>query len=156
MSLKRNILANHMGQAYVVVIGLVMLPVCVRYMRAEAYGLVGFFAMLQVWFHLLDMGLTPTVSRELSRFKAGILNRTQAVAMVRSTEWLFGVLGVVGVSRRGLAPFYPIPSLFAGECYFPNGTSVDEEKTDRVCELTTLIHSHLPEVEKQLKQHRKT
>jgi O-antigen/teichoic acid export membrane protein len=96
MSLKRNVLANYIGQAYVVVIGIVMLPVYVRYMGAEAYGLVGFFAMLQVWFQLLDMGLTPTMSRELSRFRAGILSRTQVVAMVRSTEWLFGGLGVVG------------------------------------------------------------
>jgi hypothetical protein len=38
----------------------------------------------------------------------------------------------------------------------PSGMSVDEEKTDRVCELTALIHSHLPEVEEQLKQHHKT
>jgi O-antigen/teichoic acid export membrane protein len=96
MSLKRNVLANYIGQAYAVVIGIVMLPVYVRYMGAEAYGLVGFFTMLQVWFQLLDLGLTPTMSRELSRFRAGILSGTQAAAMVRSTEWFFGLLGVVG------------------------------------------------------------
>ena len=33
-----------------------MVPLYVRYMGVEAYGLVGFYAMLQGWFMLLDMG----------------------------------------------------------------------------------------------------
>ena len=31
-------------------------PLYIKYMGAEAYGLVGFFTMLQAWFGLLDMG----------------------------------------------------------------------------------------------------
>jgi hypothetical protein len=42
MSLKRNELANYIGQTYGGVIGIVMLPVYVRYMGAEAYGLMAF------------------------------------------------------------------------------------------------------------------
>ncbi|MGH9879537.1 MAG: oligosaccharide flippase family protein, partial [Nitrososphaerales archaeon] len=68
MSLKRNIIANYASQIYVTLIGIVMVPLYVRYMGAEAYGLVGFFAMLQAWFQLLDMGLTPTMARETARF----------------------------------------------------------------------------------------
>ena len=33
-----------------------------RFLGVEAYGLVGFFVMLQGWFLLLDMGLSPTMS----------------------------------------------------------------------------------------------
>ena len=57
MSLKRNILANYVGQLYVTLIGILLVPMYVKYMGAEAYGLVGFYAMLQAWFMLLDMGL---------------------------------------------------------------------------------------------------
>jgi O-antigen/teichoic acid export membrane protein len=103
MSLKRNILANYLGQAYAGVIGIIMLPVYLRHMGAEAYGLVGFFTMLQAWFQLLDLGLTPTLSRELSRYRAGIMDETQTATLVRVTEWFFGGLGVVGALAVGLA-----------------------------------------------------
>ena len=68
MSLKKNILANYISQIYVAVIGIVFLPLYIKYMGAEAYGLVGFFTMLQAWFMLLDLGLTPTISRETARY----------------------------------------------------------------------------------------
>jgi O-antigen/teichoic acid export membrane protein len=103
MSLRRNILANYIGQAFAALIGLVMVPVYVRYMGAEAYGLVGFFTMLQAWFQLLDLGLTPTLSRELSRFQAGVLEGRKAAAMVRTLEWSFGGLGILGALAVCLA-----------------------------------------------------
>jgi O-antigen/teichoic acid export membrane protein len=53
MSLKRNILANYASQTYVTLIGILMLPVYLRYMGAEACGLVGFFTMLNALFQLL-------------------------------------------------------------------------------------------------------
>ncbi len=71
MGLKRNILANYASQIYVMVVGIVMVPLYIEYMGAEAYGLVGFFAMLQTWFQLLDIGLTPTMAREMARFQGG-------------------------------------------------------------------------------------
>ena len=93
MSLKRNLVWNYLGQAYAAGVGLVMLPVYVRYLGAESYGLVGFFAMLQAWGQVLDMGLTPTLSRELSRARAGVVDHDAVATMVRATEWFFAVLG---------------------------------------------------------------
>ena len=39
--------------------GLVFVPVYIKYLGIESYGLIGFFASLQAWFALLDMGMTP-------------------------------------------------------------------------------------------------
>ena len=103
MSLKRNVAANYIGQIYLAVIGLVMVPVYVSYLGAEAYGLVGFFTMLQAWFLLLDLGLTPTLARELARFRAGALDRIQVAKMVRALEYFFGGLGAVCALSVGLA-----------------------------------------------------
>jgi hypothetical protein len=61
---KRNIFGSYVSQIYMTVINIVMVPLYVRYMGTEAYGLVGFFAMLQAWFQLLDIGLTPTLAPE--------------------------------------------------------------------------------------------
>ena len=68
-----------------------------RYMGAEAFGLVGFFAMLQAWLQLLDMGLTPTLSRQMARFKADALSALRLNQLLRTLEWFFGVLGTLTV-----------------------------------------------------------
>jgi len=98
VSLKQNILSGYFTQVYTAVIGIVMVPVYMRYLGVEAYGLVGFFAMLQAWLQLMDMGLAPTLSRELSRFRAGALSAKEACHLVRSLEWLFGILAAVCIA----------------------------------------------------------
>lgn len=96
MSLKRNIIASYGSQAYVTIIGIVMVPLYIRYMGTEAYGLVGFYGMLQAWFQLLDVGLTPTISRETARFNAGALDALTFRRLFRSLEGVFFCAGAVG------------------------------------------------------------
>jgi O-antigen/teichoic acid export membrane protein len=95
-SLSRNILANYLSQAYVMVIGIVMVPLYIKYMGAEAYGLVGFFSMLQAWFNLLDMGLTPTIARETARFRGGATDALSYRRFVRALEGVFIGVAVAG------------------------------------------------------------
>ena len=66
--LKRNLVANYAGQAWSAVMGLAFIPVYIHYLGVEAYGLIGLFAVLQAWLALLDMGLTPTLAREMGRY----------------------------------------------------------------------------------------
>lgn len=96
MSLKKNILANYVSQIYVTLIGIVMVPLYIKYMGAEAYGLVGFFAMLQAWFALLDVGLTPTVGREAARFQGGATDALSFRRLMRALEGVFLVVALVG------------------------------------------------------------
>jgi O-antigen/teichoic acid export membrane protein len=105
LSLKKNIAANYVSQIYVTLIGIVMLPVYIKYMGAEAYGLVGFFSMLQAWFSLLDLGLTPTIGRATARFKAGALSALDFRRLFRALHILFlciALFGFVGLYK--LAP----------------------------------------------------
>ncbi len=96
MSFKRNILANYVSQIYVTLIGIIMLPLYIRYMGAEAYGLVGFFAMLQAWFQLLDMGLTPTMARETARFNGDATDGLSLRRLLRAMEGIFIGVAVLG------------------------------------------------------------
>ncbi|WP_068831293.1 oligosaccharide flippase family protein [Polaromonas jejuensis] len=96
MSLKKNIFANYVSQIYVTLVGVVMLPLYVKYMGAEAYGLVGFFAMLQVWFQLLDMGLTPTMARETARFNGGACSALELRRLLRTLEGIFLGVALLG------------------------------------------------------------
>ena len=96
MSLRRNILASYVSQGYVTLISIVTMPFYLRYLGAEAYGLVGFFAMLQAWFMLLDMGLSPTLARETARFKGNALDADDYRSFVRALEALFLVVALIG------------------------------------------------------------
>jgi O-antigen/teichoic acid export membrane protein len=96
LSLRRNILASYAGQIYVTIIGIVMVPLYLKYMGAEAYGLVGFFSMLQAWFNLLDMGLTPTMARETARYRGGALDALFFRRLVRALEGIFLAIALLG------------------------------------------------------------
>lgn len=106
MSLKKNILANYASQFYVTLIGIVMVPLYIKYMGAEAYGLVGFFAMLQAWFMLLDMGLTPTMARQTARFRGGATDALSYRRLVRALEGVFLIVALVGGTAMFAASRY--------------------------------------------------
>lgn len=103
MSLKRNILANYVSQIYVTLIAIGMVPLYIKYMGVEAYGLVGFFAMLQAWFQLLDMGLTPTMARQTARFNGGATDALGLRRLLRALEGVFVAIALLGGLAMALA-----------------------------------------------------
>ncbi|MBI3358176.1 MAG: polysaccharide biosynthesis protein, partial [Nitrospirae bacterium] len=71
MALKKNILANYFGQGWTILMKLAFIPLYIHYLGMEAYGLIGVFTVMQTGFLLLDMGMIPTLNREMARFTAG-------------------------------------------------------------------------------------
>jgi O-antigen/teichoic acid export membrane protein len=65
--LKHNILANFAGKAWTALMALIFVPLYIKFMGVESYGLIGVFTSLQAIFSLLDMGLSTTLNRELAR-----------------------------------------------------------------------------------------
>lgn len=96
MSLKKNVLASYASQIYVTLVGILILPLYLKYMGAEVYGLVGFFTMLQAWFNLLDMGLTPTVARETARYRGGATDALSYRRLLRALQIIFFTVALVG------------------------------------------------------------
>ena len=92
-SFRVSVLASYTSQIYIALVGIAMMPVYVRLMGAEAYGLVGVFTMLQGWFQLLDFGLSPTLARECARFKGGAIDGLTLRRLVRALEIVFILLG---------------------------------------------------------------
>ncbi|WP_404535832.1 lipid II flippase MurJ [Dyella agri] len=76
--------------------GVVLVPLYLKYMGAEAYGLVGFYAMLQRWFNVLDMGLTPTMAHQTARFHGGGLSALDYRRLVRTLEGIFFAVALFG------------------------------------------------------------
>jgi O-antigen/teichoic acid export membrane protein len=96
MSLKKNIVASYASQIYVTLVGILILPMYLKYMGAEVYGLVGFFTMLQAWFNLLDMGFTPTVARETARFRGGATDAVTYRHLLRALQLVFLLVAMLG------------------------------------------------------------
>jgi O-antigen/teichoic acid export membrane protein len=98
VSLKNNLIANYLGQGWTALIGLAFVPLYIKYLGIEAYGLIGIFALLQAWLTLLDMGMTPTLNREMARFTAGAHSPQSIRDLLRSLEIVcFGVAALIGV-----------------------------------------------------------
>jgi len=66
--------------------GLVFIPIYIRYLGVEAYGLIGVFATLQAGLVLLDMGMSPALSREMARYTGGAHNEQSIWDLLRSIE----------------------------------------------------------------------
>lgn len=62
MSLSRNLLAGLANSIWTALIGLAVVPLYLKYLGIEAYGLIGFFVTTQALLQLLDMGLAPASS----------------------------------------------------------------------------------------------
>jgi len=95
-SLKNNILSSYISQIYIIFISIFILPFYIKYMGAEAYGLVGFFAMLQAVFALLDFGLRPTISRQTAQYNGGSLTKLDFRRLFRSLNIIFILIAVLG------------------------------------------------------------
>jgi len=67
----RNFLAGLSSSAWSALVTLICVPFYLRFLGLEAYGLVGFFVLLQSLLQLLDLGIAPTVNREVARATAG-------------------------------------------------------------------------------------
>ena len=67
---KLNIIANFLGQGWIYLLQLGLVPIFLAALGAEAYGLVGLFGMLYTAAMLFDLGIGQTVSREAARWSS--------------------------------------------------------------------------------------
>jgi O-antigen/teichoic acid export membrane protein len=96
--LKRNLIANYLGQGWNALMSFAFVPLYIKYLGMEAYGLIGFFTLLQAWLSLLDMGMSPTLSREMARFTAGGHTNNTIRNLLRSVEVIALIVAVVIVT----------------------------------------------------------
>lgn len=95
MSLRRNIVANYMGAGWNALMNVAFVSVYIHYLGAEAYGLVGVFAVLQGLLSLLDLGMAPTISREMARLSVTKGDAFGARALLQSVEVVACLMAVL-------------------------------------------------------------
>jgi O-antigen/teichoic acid export membrane protein len=95
----RDVVANLLGQGWAALWNFGLAPVYARLLGIEAYGLVGMFLAVQGVLAVLDLGLTPAMTREMARKSPDPENTAEVRSLARTFEllsWCIG--GCVGVA----------------------------------------------------------
>lgn len=66
--------------------GLAFVPFYITYLGPEAFGIVGFVALVQAFMGILDLGMTPTLTREAARYEAKASDPVHFRDLLRSIE----------------------------------------------------------------------
>ena len=90
----RNAASSIVERVISTVLTLIIVPLQIRLLGMEAYGLLGFVASLQVLFNILDFGLGPTIVREVAADTAN--TRAHSRALVQTFSALYWSLAVLG------------------------------------------------------------
>lgn len=115
-TLKKNIGASFAGSIWQAVMGLVFIPLYIKFMGIESYGLIGIFATLQVIFGLLGVGLGSTLTREMARLSALPSKEQEMRNLVRTLEVLYwGIAVFAGITVASLSPFIAHHWINAGQ-----------------------------------------
>src|SRR5580658_1922269 len=94
-SITANTLANFAGRGWAILLNLALVPVYLRMLGAESYGLVAFSATLNGLGSLLDLGLPTTINRELARSAGDPTTKSDARTIVRTLEFFYWPIGVL-------------------------------------------------------------
>src|ERR1700724_620726 len=103
---KLDLVASLTASAWMVLVQLGCVPLYIRFLGIEAYGLVGFYLMLQAMLQVLDLGLSPTMNREMARYSVQPGKADEARDLVRTLEvgyWPIGL--IIGVVLVALSPW---------------------------------------------------
>lgn len=105
MRLGRNLLAGLAGSIWTALVGLAVVPFYLKYVGIEAYGLVGFLVTTQSILQILDLGLAPTVNREIARCSA-TGNLAGAGSLLHTLAVIYFLMAAgIGLVIIGVAPF---------------------------------------------------
>ncbi len=101
----RNLIANYTGRIWTGLISLVFVPLYIKFLGIEAYGLIGIYLSLMALLSVLDMGLSATLSRELARLSASQNTGQESRNLVRTMEAIYWGIGIlIGAGISLLAP----------------------------------------------------
>ena len=103
--ISKNVVANYAGSFWNVLMSVTFVPVYIKLMGIEAYGLVGVFASLLALFSIMNMGLGATMTREMARLSALDPTGRDARGLARTLEVIYWsvalILGFVVIALAG-------------------------------------------------------
>jgi O-antigen/teichoic acid export membrane protein len=86
---------GYAASGWSMLIQILLVPLYMRLLGVEAYGLVGFYLTIQAVFQILDLGFTPALNRELARRTARGDTEPGTRDLLWTVEGIYWALGIV-------------------------------------------------------------
>ena len=105
VSIRRNTVANYVGTFCQVLLGFLFVPLYIKYLGIECYGLIGFSVSLSALLRLADLGLSSTLGREFARYSVlpeSALRMRSLLKTLQTVYWAISIL--VGLMIVAVAP----------------------------------------------------
>jgi len=91
--LKINLVTNLSASMVTAVLSVVFVPVYLKMIGVESYGLIGFFAVMQTMMSVLDLGLSTTLNRELAVMSVTDDRRREMSVLVSTAGIIYWLIG---------------------------------------------------------------
>lgn len=105
-TLRLNVLANFLGQGWAALLQIAVIPVYIRLIGIEAYGLIGFYVALLTTVQVFDLGLGQTTTREFARLATAPDKLRGARDILKTIGLVYwGVAGLIAAAVLLSAPF---------------------------------------------------
>jgi len=99
----KNTIANFLGLFLSLLLNFIFAPIFLYYLGDDQYGLVGIFLLFQLIFTVLDVGLSPTLSRQISCISGMQKDFDEVLKLLKSFEVIFLVFASLTLLGFSLA-----------------------------------------------------
>ena len=93
--IKKNIIANYLGQGWVTLMGFIFIPVYIKILGIEAFGIIGLSASLITILSLFDLGLSTVINKEFSSLEKINSSYQNIINLLRTIEVLIIINAIV-------------------------------------------------------------
>lgn len=93
--MRSAVILNYIAQFYSAISLLIVVPIYIKLLGSEAYGLVAFFIMLQAWFQILEAGISGSITRVIAISKNHTGNFSAALLICKKIFILFFLISLL-------------------------------------------------------------
>ncbi len=93
--LRLNVFANFLGQGWAALLQIALIPIYIKLIGIEAYGLVGFYVVLLTTAQVFDLGLGQTMTREFARLGATTEKLRDARDLLKTVSLVYWAISAV-------------------------------------------------------------
>ena len=105
ISIRRNTVANYIGTFCQAILGFLFVPLYIKYLGIESYGLIGFSVSLSALLRLADLGLSSTLSREFARYSVLPDSAERMRSLLKTLQTVYWTISLLmGVMIVAVAP----------------------------------------------------
>jgi len=106
LSIRRNTIANYVGSICIAILNFIFIPLYIKYLGIESYGLIGFSVSLSMLLRLADLGLSSTLCREFARYSSLQEPAIKMRSLLKTLQIIYwGISFIVGGLIIIISPF---------------------------------------------------